>query len=177
MGCYASHDVDHVERVKRIALFLAEREGANVGIVEKAAEMHDIARGKPDHAAEGARMARKILIAEGYDDEFAESVASCIETHSFSSGKTPESLEAWILSDADKLDAMGAIGVARAFLFSREGGRGIEETIKHFEDKLLKLYGMLHTQTAKKIGFERHRFLEEFYAQIKRELEFKDLMG
>ena len=153
-----SHDSEHVERVRRIAIFIAEKEGADVEIVEKAAELHDIARNKKNHAVEGSKLAREILSAQGYDGEFIERVASCIETHSFSGGKRPESLEAWILSDADKLDAMGAIGVARAFLYSRESGRGIVETIKHFEEKLLKLYNMLHTETARKIGLRRHKF-------------------
>ena len=170
-----SHDAGHVERVRRIALFLAKSEGADISVIEKAAELHDIAREKENHAAEGAKLAREILSSQGHDAEFVEKVARCIETHSFSGSKKPESLEAWILSDADKLDAMGAIGVARAFLYSREAGRGIEETIKHFEDKLLKLYGLLHTETARKIGLRRHKFLEEFYTQIKKEMELKDL--
>jgi uncharacterized protein len=170
----ASHDPNHVERVKKLAILIAEREGADLKIIEKAAELHDIARNRENHAAEGAKLAKKLLISEGFERDFAEKVADCIESHSFSSGKVPESLEGWILSDADKLDAMGAIGVARAFFYSREQNKGIEEAIKHFEEKLLKLYDVLHTETAKQIGLGRHRFLEEFYNRIKREMELED---
>ncbi len=167
-----SHDDGHVARVLRLALYIAEQEGADIEIVRKAAELHDIARDKPNHSIEGAKMVRELLKKEGYDDEFIEKVTHCIEAHSFSTGVSPETIEAKILSDADKLDAMGAIGVARAFLFSGEKGRSIEDTLKHFEEKLLKLYNLLHTETARKIGLKRHRFLKEFYNQIKEELEF-----
>ncbi len=170
-----SHDADHVERVKRLAIYIAEKEGADVKVVEKAAELHDIARNMENHSIEGAKIAREILRSDGYDDSFIERVAHCIESHAFSSGIEPQTLEAKILSDADKLDAMGAIGVARAFLYSTETARGIKETIEHFEEKLLKLYELLYTETARKIGRERHRFLKEFYDQIKNELDFKDL--
>ncbi len=168
-----SHDRGHVERVKRLAVYLAKKEGADVEIVEKAAELHDIARDKENHSIEGAKIAREILRSHGYDDDFIERVAHCIESHAFSSGVKPQTLEAKILSDADKLDAMGAIGVARAFLYSRERSRSLEETIEHFDEKLLKLYYLLNTKTAKKIGEDRHRFLKEFYDRIKRELELE----
>ncbi len=172
-----SHDVGHVERVKRLAIYLAKKEGADVEVVEKAAELHDIARDMENHSIEGAKIAREILKSNKYDDNFIERVTHCIESHAFSSGIKPQTLEAKILSDADKLDAMGAIGVARTFLYSKETARGIKETIEHFEEKLLRLYGLLHTETARKIGKERHRFLKEFYDRIKNELDFKDLEG
>jgi uncharacterized protein len=167
-----SHDSGHVERVTRLAVFIAKREGADVEVVRKAAELHDIARDKPNHAIEGAKMAREILRKQGYGEDFIEKVVHCIEAHSFSSGIEPKTLEAKVLSDADKLDAIGAIGVARAFMFSGEHGRSIEDTLKHFEEKLLKLKDLMFTETAKKIAEERHRFLEEFYRRLKEELEF-----
>jgi len=168
----ASHDKDHVERVVKLAVYIAKREGADVEVVKKAAELHDIARDKPNHAVESAKIAREMLKKQGYSDEFIEKVAHCIKAHSFSSGIEPKTLEAKILSDADKLDAIGAIGVARAFIFSGESGRSIEETLKHFEEKLLKLKDILYTNTAKELAKERHEFLLRFYKQIKKELEF-----
>ncbi len=170
-----AHDEDHVERVKRIAKFLAEKEGANVEVVLKAAELHDIARDRENHAAESARIAESILRKEGFKEEFINAVKHAIEAHSFSGKIVPKTLEAKVLSDADKLDAIGAIGVARAFIFSGERGRGIEETIRHFEEKLLKLKDMLYTETARRIAKKRHEFLKEFYDEIRRELEFKDI--
>jgi len=170
-----AHDEDHVERVNRIAKFLAEKDGANVEVVLKAAELHDIARDCENHAVESARIAEGILRKEGFEEEFINAVKHAIEAHSFSGKIEPRTLEAKILSDADKLDAIGAIGVARAFIFSGERGRGIEETIRHFEEKLLKLKDMLYTETARRIARKRHEFLEEFYDEIRRELEFKDI--
>ncbi len=166
-----SHDDGHVKRVLKWAVYLAKREGADVEVVKKAAELHDIARGKPNHAMEGAKMAREILRSEGYDEEFIDKVAHCIEAHSFSSGIEPKTIEAKVLSDADKLDAIGAIGIARAFIFSGEHGRSIEETLKHFDEKLLKLKDMLYTKTAKRIAEDRHKFMLEFYERLRKELD------
>ncbi len=165
-----SHGKDHVERVLKLAVYIAEREGADVEVVKKSAELHDIARDKPNHAIESAKVAREILRREGYDEDFIERVVHCIEAHSFSSGVKPKTLEAKVLSDADKLDAIGAIGIARAFMYSGEKGRSIEETLKHFEEKLLKLKDTLYTETAKRIAEDRHRFTVEFYERIRREL-------
>ncbi|RLE36567.1 phosphohydrolase, partial [Candidatus Acetothermia bacterium] len=95
-------------------------------------------------------------------------------SHSFSSGITPVTLEAKVLSDADKLDAIGAIGIARSFLYSGETGRSLEETQRHFEEKLLRLKDSLYTDTARRLAVERDRFLREFYTQLEQELAFPD---
>lgn len=168
------HDEDHVKRVTKLALFIAEREGGDLEIVKKAAELHDIARDYENHAIVGAKMAERILRAEGYDDDFIKRVCHCIEAHSFSSGIKPETIEAKILSDADKLDAIGAIGIARAFMFAGERKRSLNDALKHFEEKLLKLKNLMHTETAKKIAEKRHRFLEDFYYKILDELKLND---
>lgn len=170
----SSHDDGHVTRVVKIARYLAEKEGADIEVVLKAAELHDLARDRPNHAVESAKLAREILKSEGRCEEFVEAVAHAIEAHSFSGRIEPKTLEAKILSDADKLDAIGAVGVARAFLFSGEKGRSIEDTLKHFEEKLFKLKDLLYTETAKKIAEKRHKFLVEFYYEILKELDFED---
>ncbi|MEM0331206.1 MAG: HD domain-containing protein [Archaeoglobaceae archaeon] len=167
-----AHGEDHVQRVVKLAKFIAIREGANLEIVLKAAELHDSARDKENHAIESAKLARKILKVQGYSDDFVEAVAHAIESHSFSAGIEPKTLEAKVLSDADKLDAIGAIGVARAFMVAGEKGRGVQETLRHFEEKLLKLKDLLYTDTAKSLAKRRHEFLVQFYEQIKRELGF-----
>lgn len=166
-----SHDDGHTGRVTRTAVWIAQREGADIQVVRKAAELHDIARGQPNHAVEGALMAREIL--RGYENGFVEQVAHCIESHSFTSGIEPSTPEARALSDADKLDAMGAIGVARAFLYSGEEGRTIEDTLKHFENKLLHLKSRMKTVTGRELAEERHNFLLGFYQTIKEELAVK----
>ena len=167
----SSHDEKHVERVVKLARYIAKIEGADIEIVTTAAKLHDIVRDSKNHAIESAKMAKQILRKEGRSYEFIDSVTHAIEAHSFSSSTKPRTLEAKILSDADKLDAIGAIGVARAFLYSGEKGRGIEDTLKHFEEKLLKLKDLLYTETAKKIAEDRHAFLELFYNTLNKELK------
>jgi len=169
------HQDDHVMRVKRLALYIAEREGGDADVVRVAAELHDICRDEPDHAKRGAEKAREILKSRGYDADFVERVCHCIESHSFSGNVYPETLEAKILSDADKLDAVGAVGVARAFMFSGENDRDIESTLRHFEEKLLKLRDLMHTKTARKIAERRHKFMEDFYRRLRDEIELKDV--
>ncbi len=165
-----AHDNAHVERVVQLARYIAQQEGADLDVVTAAARLHDVARDRPDHAGRGAEITREILRNQGYGEEFIERVAHCIEAHSFSGGVEPRTLEAKVLSDADKLDAMGAIGVARAFLYSGERRRSLEETVRHFEVKLLKLYEGLHTESARELAYERHTFLVEFYQRLQGEL-------
>ncbi len=172
---FVAHGDDHVLRVLEIARFIALKEGADIEIVSKAALLHDSFRNEEKHALKAADFARKVLREEGYGEEFIEAVAHAIEAHSFSGKMEPRTLEARVLSDADKLDAMGAVGVARAFIVAGEKGRSIEETVKHFEEKLLKLKDLLYTDTAKKLAEKRHEFLKKFYEEIKRDLEFEDL--
>lgn len=167
-----AHGEDHVKRVLRLAKFIAEKEGADLKILEKAVELHDCVRDKENHAIESAKLAREILKSQGYSEDFIDAVAHAIESHSFSAGIEPKTLEARVLSDADKLDAIGAIGVARAFMVAGERGRSIEETLKHFEEKLLKLKDLLYTDTARILAKKRHEFLVCFYEEIKRELNF-----
>jgi len=91
----------------------------------------------------GAARARELLKERGYPEAFIEAVAHCIEAHSFSGGVEPRTLEAKVVSDADKLDAMGAIGIARAFLGQN---RSIEETLEHFDRLLLEFYRRLKAE-------------------------------
>ncbi|ASJ00294.1 HD domain-containing protein [Thermococcus gorgonarius] len=172
-----THGFSHVERVFNLCMHIGREEGADLEVLALAALLHDIARpledaGKvEDHAAEGARIARRYLKSLGYPDEKVEAVAHAIEAHRFSRGPEPRTLEAKILSDADKLDAIGAVGIARVFMYSGEQGRDIEASIKHFEEKILKLKDLMYTKTARKIANERHRFTVEFLRRLRLEIE------
>jgi uncharacterized protein len=115
-----AHGEDHVLRVLKIARFIAAKEGADIEVVSKAALLHDSFRNGENHALKSAEFARKLLSEEGYGEEFIEAVVHAIEAHSFSGRIEPRTLEAKVLSDADKLDAIGAIGVARAFMMAGE---------------------------------------------------------
>jgi uncharacterized protein len=118
----SGHDFDHVLRVLMVARQIALTEGANLPVVCTAALLHDVgeSEGRGDHHLRGAAMAREILRDE--PPEFVEAVAHAIEAHRFRADPAPRTLEAQVVSDADKLDAIGAIGVARAF--AHAGSRG-----------------------------------------------------
>ncbi len=172
-----THGFSHVERVFNLCLHIGKEEEADLEVLALASLLHDVARplesaGRvEDHAVEGARIARHFLRSIGYPEEKVKEVAHAIEAHRFSRGPEPETLEAKILSDADKLDAIGAIGVARVFMYSGEHGRSIEDSLAHFEEKILKLKDLMYTKTAKRLAEERHRFTVEFIERIRREIE------
>ncbi len=172
------HGYEHVERVRRLALRIAKKlaeQGYEIDFeaLEIAALLHDVGRSVSEekHAEVSADIARRILEALGIDRDRIEKIARIILAHSYSYGRKPESLEEAILSDADKLDAMGAVGIARVFIYSGKHGRSIEDSIKHIETKILRLKDLVMTEPAKKLAEDRHRFVEQFLAQLKKELD------
>lgn len=162
-----AHGLDHVLRVTRLCEEIGEAEGADMRILIPAALFHDIARpieeetGIP-HEEEGARIAEEYLGSIGYDAGRIRAIADAIRTHRYSTGAKPGALEAKILSDADKLDAMGAVGIARAFLQAGERGGGIEDAADHIHEKLLNLGGLIYTGAAAAIAERRHALLQVF---------------
>jgi len=122
-GAKGSHDWSHVERVYKLSLKIGKKEMANLKILKLAAILHDIgrkyqdeAKGEINHAEKGADLAKEILQKHGFEKEMIEKITHCIETNRFRGNKKPKSKEAKILFDADKLDAIGATGIGRAFL-------------------------------------------------------------
>lgn len=162
-----AHDLDHVLRVTHLCEEIGVAENADMRVLIPAALFHDVARpqeketGIP-HQEEGARIAEKYLREEGYDAERIPAIVHAIRTHRFSTGPEPETLEAQILSDADKLDAMGAVGIARTFMQAGEHGDGIGDAVSHIHEKLLNLRGLMYTDGAREIAKRRHAFLERF---------------
>jgi uncharacterized protein len=189
-GADAVHDFDHVLRVLAMAERLARQEGADLEIVRTAALLHDVARGHgdrliSDHALAGAEFARDLL--QGQTAEKVEAVAHAIAAHRFRAGPDPQTPEARVLHDADKLDAIGAIGVARAFAYGGyEGQRlwaevlpGYQETqdtrhehtpVHEYHMKLLKIKDRLLTQSALQLAEERHQFMIAYFEQLEREV-------
>ncbi len=193
------HDWWHVWRVWNLAKHIAQREGANILEVELAALLHDMDDHKIDGAdGENLPNARKTLLQLNVDAELVEKVIGIIKQVSFKGANvdtTPSSLEACVVQDADRLDAIGAIGVARAFAYGGSKNREIynpEEkptlhgsfedyksskgsTLNHFYEKLLLLKDKLNTNTAKEIAIERHSYMVRFVEQFLDEWNLKDI--
>jgi len=187
---HSHHDKHHVERVYNLAVRLAQAEGADLNIVKAAALLHDIARAMEDegsiddHASEGAKIARKILEETDFPKNRIDYVIHCIETHRFRNSLTPKTLEAKILQDADRLDIIGAIGIARVFARGGWSNKPIhdpsilpkakydgksESSVNHIYEKLLNIKATMNTETARKMADERHRYVEQFLDRLLRE--------
>ncbi len=194
-GADATHDFDHVLRVLALAERLAEEEGADLDILRTAVLLHDVARSEErsdygleidaeiDHAILGARMARVILADQPPD--FVDAVAHAIEAHRYRNAIEPRTIEAKVLFDADKLDSIGAVGVARAFAFGGAMGQplwgdvsvdyvpgGDEAHTPHheFHLKLKHIKDRLYTSTGKRIAEARHQVMAAFYEQMAAEV-------
>jgi uncharacterized protein len=190
LGADAIHDFDHVQRVLALAERFSAAEGADWAIVRTATLLHDAARGHgdrlvADHAQAGAEIARRLLAHQPADR--VEAVAHAIAAHRFRTGPAPRTLEAQILHDADKLDAIGAIGVARAFAFGGHEGQRLwgqvpadyEETrenraahtpVHEYAYKLVKIKDRLYTASARRLAAERHTFMVAFFERLEREV-------
>lgn len=170
-GDSGGHDFDHTMRVNRLAMRLAKAEGADLEIVSLAALLHDVDDRKlSPKTCENLGNARKFLHSHGVTAEVAERILRIISQVSFSGGKVPDTLEGKCVQDADRLDAMGAIGIARTFAYGGSKGRriydpaGEDETtsVQHFYDKLLRLEGLMNTEIGRKLAKDRHVYMEEF---------------
>jgi uncharacterized protein len=168
--------MDHTERVTRMCGVIGDREQADREILIPAALLHDIGRplekekGIP-HEIQGALMAESYLVSIHYNPALIPAISAAIRTHRFRSDEQPESPEAKILSDADKLDALGAVGIARTFMRAAEHGGDIGDAVVHFHEKLLKLKELMYTDTGRDLATERHAFLVTFIAELEHETD------
>ena len=167
---YGTHGLEHTMRVYKTCMTMGKALGADMSILLPAVLLHDVVRDGEDHALASSVKAGKILRDLDYPEKAIEEISKTIGAHSFSAGRMPESLEAKILSDADKLDAMGALGIYRAAMYSAEHGRLLGDYVAHFSEKLLTLRDMLFTDEARRLAESRHRFLLDFLEQIEVEL-------
>ena len=169
------HDFDHTMRVYRTAMEIADSEpGCDRQIVALAALLHDADDYKLFKTVDNAN-ARAFLESQNVDEATVEKICTAINSVSFSKnrGRCPELLEGRIVQDADRLDAIGAIGIARTFAYGGKHGRTLDSSIEHFHDKLLLLKAMMHTEKAKEMAESRHAFMESFLQEW--EKENKDL--
>ena len=198
-GAEAGHDWFHIERVWKLSKKIAEKEGGNLEVIELSALLHDIADPKFHNGDEtlALKISQNFLEEIQVDAELIEQVLFVIKNISFKNrAEAPENppLELQIVQDADRLDAIGAIGIARTFNFGgfknnlmyhpeikpnlgmnkEEYKKSNGTTINHFYEKLLLLKDLMNTETAKKITSERHdfmlQFLDEFYKEWNVEL-------
>jgi len=179
-----SHTFVHTERVYSLAVRIAEKEGkANIEVVKLAALLHNIARAaQGDHAIKGSKMARNILVEEGYGKEIIDHVCDCIETHRSSKRLEPRSIEGAILQDADRLDMLGAIDIARTFEkgsikgiprydpdmpLSKNAGR---TSLNNLKEKILLITpDQFHSKFAKKLAKGRYKFIQDFIDRFEKE--------
>ena len=187
------HDFDHTLRVINNARKLLENSVADREIVLLAALLHDIARpeeekskGKLCHAKLGAEIAPAMLKKAGFPEDISVQVAGAIATHRFRRGGAPQSIEAKILFDADKLDSLGAVGIGRAFIFAGKNDARVHNTreealnnppysredtaYREFLVKLQKIPARLFTPYAKKIALSRVAFMENFFDTLDQEM-------
>lgn len=185
------HGFDHILRVLHLAERIAAAEGADAEIVQAAVLLHDASgaetggSGRAEHQHHSAGFAKSILEAEGWPEERIAAVQHCIRAHRYRGNEAPQSLEAKILFDADKLDVIGAFGVARTLAYDvvmhwpfhavpsqqfkdtgkKEDGE-IHSSYHEFLFKLSKIKDRLHTATARQIAEGRQQFLNDFFVQL-----------
>jgi uncharacterized protein len=169
-SAYGCHGFEHTERVIELCRKLGAALDADMEVLIPAAILHDVARDQPGHAEKGAVEAERILKDVGYGGQKTRLICDAIRAHSFSSGEKAASLESMILSDADKLDAMGAVGIYRAAMYSSESGRPLDEFVAHFHEKLLTLKQLMYTDEARAMAEERHAYMLGFLEELRREL-------
>jgi uncharacterized protein len=171
------HDYFHMKRVANLAKQIGKRENGDVFICEVAAWIHDVGDHKlfinPDVVWDDLLI---FLQSISITDKQIHQISAAVKDVSFSKGQTiPLTLEGKIVQDADRIDAIGAIGIARTFAYGGANKQFIhhpthqQTSIQHFDDKLLKLKDLMHTATAIGIAEKRHRFMEQFLFQFMQE--------
>lgn len=181
-----SHDWEHTLRVCKLCERIGPVEGVDMDVLLSAALLHDIGRRYQDaskgavcHAEKGAQLAGALLNGLPLSEAQKQNIVHCIQSHRFRSLNVPQTPEAKVLFDADKLDAIGAVGVARAYLFAGEVGArlhnpdaDIKKTYPYSKDdtgfreykvKLSKIRDRILTHEGRKLAEERHRFMEVFF--------------
>ena len=190
----SGHDWWHIDRVHKTAIYIGKKEGADLFVVELAALLHDIADWKfnKEDLKAGANISSKFLNELGVDKEIIQKVCEIVSTLSFKGGtvdSTQDSVEGMVVQDADRIDALGAIGIGRTFAYGGFTNREMYNpnikpikfsdfesfkkndgpTINHFYEKLLLLKDTINTETGRKIAQKRHEymelFLEEFFSE------------
>jgi len=206
VGSDSAHNIDHVMRVYNLCLHLAKGEKVDLEVLKAAALLHDVARvkedsdnsGKTDHALLGAKMAKSILKKFHFTEKKIRHIQNCIVSHRYRTGNEPDTLEAKILFDSDKLDTIGAIGVARSFVWVGHNDAKIYSDVDidkyakinlggklngrirnkklhspqiEYKTKLIFLSKKLHTKKAKGVCKKRLKFYDNFLRRLEKEIK------
>jgi len=190
----SNHDISHIERVENMCIRIQSSEGGDLKALRLAALLHDVGIVREheqggDHAEYSAEIAQDFLSENDIDNVLIDHVVSCIRTHRFSRGMIPESIEGQILQDADRIDALGAVGIFRSLLsmgalrglkhasgmikessmnaYAQDPFEGFEE---YMERKPFKIMDRLNTDTSRDIATERLKIMEAFLEQLKKEV-------
>jgi uncharacterized protein len=189
-----SHDWEHTERVYRLCMHIGRVEGADLEVLAIASFLHDTGRAIQDtskgtlcHAEQGAQIAAGVLENYAIPEEKKGNIIHCIRSHRYRNSHHPETLEAKVLFDADKLDAIGAVGIARAYLFAGEVGAVLHNPdmdpltakpyskddtgYREYRVKLSKIKDKMLTSEGRLMAQERHAFMEAFFDRFLREVE------
>jgi uncharacterized protein len=195
-GGDAVHDFSHIERVYRLAVNIAHIEGAELEIVKAAALLHDLqapqAKGsRTAHQHSSAELAEDILAAEGWPSEQIAAVQHCIRSHRFRDlSEPPATLEAKVLFDADKLDAIGAVGVARAIAYAVQAGQPVyarpsarfygtgqletgepHSAYHEFVFKLVNIQQRIYTPAGRNLAEQRHQRMADYFEGLRMEMD------
>ncbi|MDU2198207.1 MAG: HD domain-containing protein [Peptostreptococcaceae bacterium] len=191
----SGHDWFHVERVCNMAKYLAQKESADMFVVEMTALLHDIDDWKFSDVY-NTTVTEEFLKSVEVSEEDSNRILNIIKTMSYKGGvvdSTQNTTEGMVVQDADRLDALGAIGIARAFAYGGSKNRSMYDpsikpidfksldevknkdnhTINHFYEKLFKLKDLMNTNTAKEIAKKRHKYMEDFIEEFYSEWNFK----
>ncbi|CAE6950372.1 putative protein YedJ [Vibrio sp. B1FLJ16] len=188
----AAHDLSHIKRVAKTAKKLAEQEGAQLEVVLPAAYLHDCFTYPKDHpnrkksSVIAATKAIAFLESIDYPQHYHDAIAHAIEAHSYSAGIRPDTLEAQVVQDADRLDALGAIGVTRCIQVSTQFDaklydhqdmfaeqRDLDDkqyTLDHFQTKLFKIVETMNTESARQEARQRKVFMQAYLSQLRDEV-------
>ncbi|MBN1849350.1 MAG: HD domain-containing protein [Deltaproteobacteria bacterium] len=186
---HGSHDWSHTQRVYKLCMRIGQKEGADLDVLSIAAYLHDVGRAIQDrsngtvcHAQKGAEIATGLLRNYPLSEDQKANIIHCIQSHRFRGVDKPESLEAKVLFDADKLDSIGAIGIGRAFQFAGEIGAKLHNPLidpsdslpyteedtgyREFRQKLIKIKDKMMTDEGVRIAKERHEFMVAFFQRF-----------
>ncbi|UTT44180.1 HD domain-containing protein [Exiguobacterium aurantiacum] len=177
-GDHTGHDMAHLERVRRLAIHLAEGEAVDGLVLTLAALLHDV---EDEKLGREAGLVARHLDTLALDPDRREHVLTIIGETSFSKQTDPSTRESAILQDADRLDAIGAIGIARTFQFAGSRGSSLygehdpTSAVAHFDAKLFRLANQMHTERARQIARERHAFMVTFLDRFEAEWTGQDI--